>query len=71
MELRLGKTKEARATAEPFVKDAELAKSQFRPLGLYYHGFACFLLERYPRGRHGRSINSRRSISRSACMPAT
>src|SRR5580698_4991644 len=44
MEIRLGKTKEARTTAEPFVKDAGLAKSKFRPLGLYYHGFACFLM---------------------------
>ncbi|MBA4190138.1 MAG: hypothetical protein C0467_19310 [Planctomycetaceae bacterium] len=43
-ELRLGKTKEARATTEPFAKDAALAKSKFRPLGLYYHGFAAFLL---------------------------
>jgi len=44
MELRLGKVKEARTTAEPFVKDANFAKSKFRPLGLYYHGTACFLL---------------------------
>ena len=44
MELRLGKTKEARTTVEPFVRETNLAKSQFRPLGLYYHGFACFLL---------------------------
>jgi TolA-binding protein len=44
-ELRLGKAKEARATAEPFVKDAALAKSAYRPLGLYYHGLAAFLLD--------------------------
>src|SRR4029078_3751718 len=25
-------------------KDGRLARSQFRPLGLYYHGLACFLL---------------------------
>lgn len=43
MELRTGKPKEARITAEPFVKDAVLAKSKFRPLGLYYHGVASFL----------------------------
>ncbi|MFO0825240.1 MAG: tetratricopeptide repeat protein [Gemmataceae bacterium] len=48
MELRLNKTKEARATTEPFVKDAALAKSKFRPLGLYYHGFAAFLLNDIP-----------------------
>ena len=45
MDLRLGKVKEARATAEPFAKDEKLAKCKFRPLGLYYHGFACFLLD--------------------------
>ncbi len=55
MELRLGKTKEARATAEPFVKDAALAKSKFRPLGLYYHGFACFMLGDVPAA--GKSLN--------------
>ena len=55
MELRLGKTKEARTTAEPFVKDARFAKSQYRPLGLYYHGFACFLLNDIPAA--GKSLN--------------
>jgi TolA-binding protein len=48
MELRAGKTKEAKATAEPFVKDAALAKSKHRPLGLYIHGTACFLLNDVP-----------------------
>jgi tetratricopeptide (TPR) repeat protein len=48
MELRLGKVKEARATAEPFVKDANLAKSKFRALGLYYHGTACFMSNDIP-----------------------
>lgn len=48
MELRLNKTKEARATVEPFVKDAALAKSKFRPLALYYHGTACFILADVP-----------------------
>ena len=55
MELRLGKTKEARATSEPFVKDAKFAKSRYRPLGLYYHGFACFLLDDIPAA--ARSLN--------------
>ena len=48
MELRLNKTKEARATVEPFAKDAAFAKSKFRPLGLYYHGVACFQLSDVP-----------------------
>ncbi len=48
MELRIGKTKEARATAEPFAKDAALEKSKSRPLGLYYHGVASFFLNDYP-----------------------
>lgn len=55
MEIRLGKTKEARTTAEPFAKDAGLAKNKFRPLGLYYHGFACFLLNDIPAA--GKSLN--------------
>ncbi|MBY0512477.1 MAG: tetratricopeptide repeat protein [Gemmataceae bacterium] len=55
MELRTNKVKEARATAEPFAKDAALAKSKFRPLGLYYHGVACFLLTDVPAA--GRSLN--------------
>ena len=67
MELRLGKTKEARATAEPFVKDAELAKSKFRPLGLYYHGFACFLLNDIPRA--AKSLESTCAV-RPAVRPA-
>jgi len=48
MELRLNKTKDARATVEPFAKDAALAKSRFRPLGLYYHGVACSQLNDVP-----------------------
>ena len=47
MLLRLGNPKEARAAAEPFLKDPALAKSQYRKLGLYYHGFASFLLQDY------------------------
>ncbi len=41
--IRLGKVKEARAETEPFTKDPALAKNRHRPLGLYYHGLACFL----------------------------
>jgi len=43
MLLRAGKTREARAECEPFLKDAAYAKGKSRPLGLYYHGLACFL----------------------------
>ncbi len=55
MDLRLGKVKEARAACEPFAKDAKLAKNKYRPLGLYYHGLACFLDRDY--NAAGRSLN--------------
>ncbi|WP_020470685.1 tetratricopeptide repeat protein [Zavarzinella formosa] len=42
MELRLGKYKEAKATAEPITKDATLSKTKYAKLGLYYHGYAAF-----------------------------
>jgi TolA-binding protein len=45
MLLRLHKAKEAREAAEPFLRDSQLQKSRYRGLGLYYHGFACFLLK--------------------------
>jgi len=45
MLLRLHKAKEAQALAAPFLQDAQLRKSRYRGLGLYYHGFACFLLK--------------------------
>jgi TolA-binding protein len=46
MQLRLLKNKEARDTATPFTDDkSPLARSRYRALGLYYHGFACFLLK--------------------------
>ena len=47
MELRLGKSKEAKATAEPFAKDGSLTKSRYAKLGLYYHGFAAFQTQDY------------------------
>ena len=47
MYLRLGKAKEAQAAIAPFVKDARLAKSKCHTLGLYYDGFAQFLLRDY------------------------
>jgi TolA-binding protein len=55
MHLRLGKQKEAQALAAPFVKDPVLIKSRYRGLGLYYHGFASFLLGDYHAA--GRSLN--------------
>ncbi len=45
MQLRVQKTKEARDTVAPFLQDAELVKSRYRRLGLYYHGFASVLLK--------------------------
>jgi tetratricopeptide (TPR) repeat protein len=47
MELRLGKAKEAKATAEPFAKDPQLAKSKYAKQGLYLHGFAAFQTQDY------------------------
>ncbi len=43
MLLRAGKTKEALAAVEPFLKDP-YAKSRYKQQGLYFHGFASFLL---------------------------
>src|SRR5262245_46613703 len=45
--LRARKPAEAQAAAAPFVKDPTLAKSRYRGLGMYYHGFASFLLKDY------------------------
>jgi TolA-binding protein len=47
MEIRLGKVKEARGTAEPFTKDPALAKSPHKSLGLYQYGLASFLDKDY------------------------
>src|SRR5262249_39735535 len=53
MYLRLRKAKEARDAAAPFAADKEkLSASRYRGLGLYYHGFASFLLgEHFQAGR--------------------
>ncbi|MCU0705964.1 MAG: tetratricopeptide repeat protein, partial [Fimbriiglobus sp.] len=48
IELRMGRVKEARTTAEPFTKDAALAKNPHRSLGLYHYGLASFLDKDYP-----------------------
>lgn len=48
MQLRLLQTKEARATAEPFLKDPVVGRGRYRDLGRYYYGFASFLLKDYP-----------------------
>jgi TolA-binding protein len=51
MQLRLQKFKEAQAAAAPFLKEP-LSRSRYHGLGLYYHGFACFLLgDRLAAGR--------------------
>lgn len=55
MLLRNLKTKEAQATVEPFLKGTPLTKSRYRGLGLYYHGFASFLLGDF--NTAGRSLN--------------
>jgi tetratricopeptide (TPR) repeat protein len=47
MQLRVRKPKDAQATADLFVKHRDLVKSRYRNLGLYYHGFASFLLKDY------------------------
>ena len=47
MELRLGKYKDAKTTAEPFAKDEQFAKSRYAKLGLYLHGFAAFQTQDY------------------------
>jgi tetratricopeptide (TPR) repeat protein len=53
MDVRLGKPKEARETVEPLVKDG--AQGKYRPLALYYHGFASFLLNDFSAA--GRSLS--------------
>jgi TolA-binding protein len=55
MQLRLGQVAEARATAADLLKDPLLSRSRARPLALYYHGFASFLLKDYLTA--GRSLN--------------
>jgi tetratricopeptide (TPR) repeat protein len=47
VELRLGKAKEAKVTAEPFAKDPQLGKSRYAKHGLYLHGFAAFQTQDY------------------------
>ena len=54
MLLRTNRVREARGECEPFLKDATLSKSKSRPLGLYYHGLACFLDKDVPNA--GRSL---------------
>jgi TolA-binding protein len=55
MQLRTRKPKEARATALALLKDPMLPRSKFRPLALYYDGFASFLLDDFDAA--GRSLN--------------
>jgi TolA-binding protein len=44
MQLRVQKAKEAQATAAPFLTEP-LARSRYRTLGRYYHGYASLLLK--------------------------
>jgi TolA-binding protein len=54
-EIRAGRAREARGTVEPFVKDEAYLSNTHRPLGLYYHGLACFL--EHDLKAAGRSLN--------------
>ncbi|TMQ30713.1 MAG: tetratricopeptide repeat protein, partial [Planctomycetota bacterium] len=55
MELRTEKASSARETMEPLVKEPLWARSRYRDLALYYHGFACLVLKDYLAA--GRSLN--------------
>ena len=58
MLLRVRKAKEAPEAVAAAPRDKKFDKSRYRQLGLYYHGFACFLL-----GDHlaaGKSLSQRR-----------
>jgi TolA-binding protein len=56
MQLRGNKAKEARETTAAFTDErSPLARSKSRLQGLYYHGFACFLLKDYMQA--GRRLN--------------
>jgi TolA-binding protein len=55
MQLRTLKVKEARDTAVPFDTDAAYKKSTHRPLGLYYYGFASYLMK--DRSAAGRTLS--------------
>jgi cellulose synthase operon protein C len=48
MELRLNKAKEAQQSATPFARDPAFARSRYLRLGLYYHGYASFLVNDFP-----------------------
>jgi TolA-binding protein len=61
--LRAGKAKEARSLLTTLVKDPQLARSRGRGLILYYHGFACFLLQDYFAA--GRSLSQTSPIAES------
>ena len=45
MQLRVGKLKEAQASASPFVGDPVWSKSRYRNLGRYYYGYSSVLLK--------------------------
>ncbi|MCZ2341898.1 MAG: hypothetical protein LC104_08900, partial [Bacteroidales bacterium] len=41
--LRLNRHRDVRSVCEPFAKDEKFTTNPHRAMGLYYHGFACFL----------------------------
>lgn len=51
MQLRVGKLKEAQASAAPFVADPVWSKSRYTNLGRYYHGYASVLLKDHVAGQ--------------------
>lgn len=54
MQLRIGRAKEAQAAVETLATDKALARSRYRQLGQYYHGYAAFTLKDF--NAAGRSL---------------
>ncbi len=55
MLLRLAKAKEAQSLTAALLKDKSFTKSEYRSIGLYYHGFASYLVNDFPSA--GRSLS--------------
>ncbi len=56
MQMRVGKLKEAQASAAPFVNDPVWSKSRYKNLGRYYHGYASVLLKDHVAGQKSLSL---------------
>jgi len=67
MQIRVGKHKEAQASAMPFVNDPVWTKSQYRDLGRFYHGYSSVLLKDYVAGQ--KTLSSLAPFSDSAFGP--